>query len=69
MADTGEAYVLVDGAGNVYGAYVIAELNETQSYHTADGTPRRIEFQLTIERVDDDVLRTTREKHTRKDKR
>ncbi|OMZ33112.1 phage tail protein [Burkholderia pseudomallei] len=69
MADTGEAYVLVDGAGNVYGAYVIAELNETQSYHTADGTPRRIEFQLTIERVDDDVLRTTREKNTRKDKR
>ncbi|MBO2976252.1 phage tail protein, partial [Burkholderia pseudomallei] len=47
----------------------IAELNETQSYHTADGTPRRIEFQLTIERVDDDVLRTTREKNTRKDKR
>lgn len=57
MADTGEGYALVDGIGNVYGAYIITGLNETQTYHTAEGIPRKIEFALTLERVDDDVLR------------
>ncbi|RKU01815.1 oxidoreductase [Burkholderia sp. Nafp2/4-1b] len=57
MADTGDAYVLVDGLGNVYGAYLITGLDETQTHHTADGIPRKIAFTLTLERVDDDVLR------------
>ncbi|MCF2135170.1 MULTISPECIES: phage tail protein [Mycetohabitans] len=60
MAHTGDAYALVDGAGHVYGAYVIAALDETQTYHAADGTPRKIEFRLTLERVDDDALRVQR---------
>ncbi|WP_338910690.1 phage tail protein [Mycetohabitans rhizoxinica] len=65
MAHTGEAYVLVDGAGHVYGAYVIAALDETQTYHAVDGTPRKIEFMLTLERVDDDALRVQRGRSTR----
>jgi phage protein U len=56
MGDTGDAYVLVDGIGNVYGAFIIDGLNETQTYHTAEGIPRRIEFSLTLKRVDDDML-------------
>lgn len=56
MADAGDAYVLVDGIGNVYGAFIIDGLNETQTYHTAEGIPRRIEFSLTLKRVDDDML-------------
>ncbi|WP_186155688.1 phage tail protein [Burkholderia gladioli] len=59
MADHGDAYVLVDGAGHAYGAYVITGLEERQCYHTAEGIPRRIDFTLTIERVDDEVLRQT----------
>jgi phage protein U len=56
MGDVGDAYVLVDGTGTVYGAYVIDSLNETQTYHTKEGTARRIEFNLTLKRVDDDKL-------------
>ncbi|HDR9048596.1 TPA: phage tail protein [Burkholderia vietnamiensis] len=56
MGDVGDAYVLVDGIGNVYGAYVIESLNETQTYHTQEGIPRKIEFNLTLKRVDDEAL-------------
>lgn len=54
MADAGGAYAMVDGAGTVYGAYVIEGLNEGQSLHYSDGTPRRVEFTLTLARTDDD---------------
>ena len=60
--DVGDAYVLVDGTGTVYGAYVIDSLNETQTYHTKEGTARRIEFNLTLKRVDDDKLGATAKK-------
>jgi uncharacterized protein len=56
MADKGDAYVLVDGLGHVYGAYIFESLNETASYHTVHGEPRMIEFNLSIKRVDDDAL-------------
>ncbi|MDR5776727.1 MULTISPECIES: phage tail protein [unclassified Caballeronia] len=56
MGDAGDAYVLVDGAGTVYGAFVIESLNETATYHTRDGVARKIEFNLSIKRVDDDAL-------------
>ncbi|ETP61501.1 oxidoreductase [Burkholderia dolosa PC543] len=56
MASTGDAYVLVDGRGVVYGAYEIDELNETHSYFTILGVPQKIEFTLTITRVDDRAL-------------
>lgn len=56
MANTGDAYVLVDGRGVVYGAYVIDELHETHSYFTILGVPQKIEFTLTITRVDDRAL-------------
>ena len=56
MGDVGDAYVLVDGTGNVYGAFVIDSLNETATYHTKEGVPRKIEFNLTLKRVDDSML-------------
>ncbi|CAE6755175.1 phage tail protein [Paraburkholderia haematera] len=56
MGDTGDANVLVDGAGNVYGAWIIDGLDETQTYHTPEGIPRKIEFSLTLKRVDDDMI-------------
>ncbi|NIF73613.1 phage tail protein [Burkholderia sp. Ap-962] len=59
MADHGDAYVLVDGSGNVYGAYLITALNETQTYHTPEGVARHIAFTLTLTRVDDAELRMT----------
>lgn len=56
MADAGDAYALVDGLGNVYGAFVIDSLNETQRHHTREGLARRIEFTITLKRVDDRAL-------------
>lgn len=53
MADDGEALPLVDGNGRVYGAYAIASIEETQTYFFPDGTPRRIEFSMTLERDED----------------
>lgn len=54
MGDAGGAWPLVDGNGKVYGQFVLESLRETGSLFMADGTPRRIEFELQLTRVDDD---------------
>lgn len=54
MADDGNAYALVDGAGGVHGAWVIEDISEKGSVFIAEGLPRRIEFGLTLQRVDDE---------------
>ncbi len=54
MANTGQAWALVEGSGTIYGAFVITELDETKSLFFVDGTPRKIEFTLTLRRVDQD---------------
>lgn len=54
MANTGQAWSLVSGTGDVYGAYVIESVNETGSYFLPDGTPRRIDFSLQLARVDEE---------------
>lgn len=53
MADDGQPLSLVDGTGVVHGAYVIDGLQETRTLFFADGAARRIEFQLSLTRVDD----------------
>jgi phage protein U len=60
MGDIGDAYVLVDGIGNVYGAFIIDGLTETATYHTREGVPRKVEFSLTLKRVDDTLLSSLR---------
>lgn len=54
MADTGQAFPFVDGEGEVYGAYVITDLDETRRELMADGMPACIEFSIELKRVDDD---------------
>lgn len=53
MGQTGNAFVLVDGTGKVYGSWFIESLATTATYLMDDGTPRRIEFTLQIKRNDD----------------
>lgn len=53
MGNTGKAWALVEGTGRVYGLFVIESLSETRSLFFQDGTARRIEFSLTLKRVDD----------------
>lgn len=53
LADQGEAWPLVDGAGYVYGVFVITDLDETQRAIFADGVPRVSDFTLTLKRMDE----------------
>lgn len=54
MGDSGKAFALVGGTGEVFGQYVIESLAETGSLHARDGTPMRVAFDLQLTRVDDD---------------
>lgn len=52
MADTGEAWPLVDGLGTVYGDYVITDISEDHSFMIDGGKPLRIDFGIDLLRVD-----------------
>lgn len=56
MADTGRAWVLVEGTGRIYGLWIIESLSETRTLFFQDGAARRIEFSLSLKRVDDDRI-------------
>lgn len=56
MANTGKAWPMVEGTGRIYGLWVIESLSETRTVFFRDGTPRRIEFTLTLKRTDDDRI-------------
>lgn len=53
MADTGKAWPLIEGTGRIYGVFVIESLSETRTIFFRDGAARRIEFTLTLKRVDE----------------
>ncbi|EMU7405558.1 phage tail protein [Escherichia coli] len=55
MADEGRAWPLLDGTGMIYGMYVISRVSETGSIFFADGTPRKIDFTLSLTRVDESL--------------
>ncbi|PPT98686.1 oxidoreductase [Xanthomonas arboricola pv. arracaciae] len=59
LAATGEPLPLVDGTGWVYGPYLLLAVNETATLFFPNGTPRRIEFQLSLRRADDITPETT----------
>ena len=52
MAEEGEAWSFVDGAGVVWGSYVITRLSEQRQFLTVDGTPRKVDFTIDLDRVD-----------------
>ena len=54
MANTGKAWPMVEGSGRIYGLWVIESLSENRTIFFKDGTPRRIEFTLSLKRIDDD---------------
>ena len=58
MANTGKAYVLVDGSGAVYGAYVIRDKSEDHSNLSVNGQARKVDFSITLARVDSSKART-----------
>ena len=56
MADSGKAWPLVEGTGRIYGLWIIESIQETGTLFFRDGAPRRIEFSLTLQRVDDSQI-------------
>ncbi|NLS55686.1 phage tail protein [Hafnia alvei] len=55
MAELGKAWPLIGGDGAIYGMYVVASMTKTQSVFFADGSARRIEFSMTLTRVDESL--------------
>lgn len=55
MAYTGLAWPLIDGVGSIYGMYVITGLQETHQEFDRYGKAKRIEFTLTLQRVNEDI--------------
>ncbi|MCP1651811.1 phage tail protein [Pseudomonas nitroreducens] len=53
MADTGKAYPLIEGTGRIYGVWVIESMTEGRTFFFSDGASRRIEFSLSLKRIDD----------------
>lgn len=53
MASQGQAWSLVDGTGRVWGAFVILTIDDKHRHLMADGTARRIDFDIALLRVDD----------------
>lgn len=49
VADKGEPQMLVDGAGRVWGKYVITEIRETQGTFFSNGAPRCQDFDLSLQ--------------------
>ena len=55
MANSGDAWSLVDGRGYVYGAFVIITIDDRAKAFFPDGTPRQIDFSIDLLRVDRDA--------------
>lgn len=55
MAERGKAWPLIEGSGTIYGMFVIENLNQTRTEFFAGGEARRIEFSLTLKRVDESL--------------
>lgn len=53
MAEQGRAWPLIEGTGYYYGLFVITGLSVTRTLFFQDGAARRIEFQLSLKRIDD----------------
>lgn len=55
MADSGDAWPLVDGTGRVYGAFVIVGIDQRKKFFLPDGTARQIDFGIDLMLVEDPV--------------
>lgn len=58
MGDQGKAWSLISGSGWFYGMFVMESLEMDRTIFWPNGAARRIEFTLTLKRVDDDQLDT-----------
>lgn len=55
MADEGRAWSLLDGSGTIYGMFVINSVTETYTEFFADGSAQKIDFTVSLTRVDESL--------------
>lgn len=56
MAEQGKGWPLIEGSGRLYGFWSITSISETSSELMRDGTPQKIEFSITLIRVDESQI-------------
>ena len=56
MADSGKAHALLSGSGETLGVWIITNISENHSEFFHDGKARKIEFTLSLKRMDDDRI-------------
>ncbi|WP_425281480.1 phage tail protein [Pseudomonas luteola] len=54
MAESGSAWPMIEGTGRILGVWVIESISETRTIFFRDGAARRIEFTLSLKRIDND---------------
>ncbi|WP_446471078.1 phage tail protein [Xenorhabdus stockiae] len=55
MADSGKAWSFLDGHGMIYGMFIIESIDQTKSEFFVDGAARKIDFTVTLRRVDENL--------------
>lgn len=53
MADTGKAFILIEGTGKIYGKVIINSVQETRTVFFTNGGARKISFSLQLTIVED----------------
>lgn len=53
MADTGKAFILIEGTGKIYGKVIIDKVSETRSVFFQNGGARKISFNIQLTIVED----------------
>lgn len=56
MATSGCAWPLISGDGVIYGMYAITKIVNTQTELQEDGRPKKIEFTLDMQRIDENMV-------------
>ena len=55
-AGSGQPLPLINGSGFILGRWLIESVQETDSALFDDGSPRKIEFSLSLKRYNEDLL-------------
>ena len=56
MAEQGKGWPLIEGTGRLYGYWAVTAVTETSSEFFRDGAPKKIEFAISLVRVDETRL-------------
>ena len=60
QAGLGKPLFLISGSGFAFGRWCISKISENQSNFLKDGSPRKIEFSITLKRYGEDKKRGTK---------